>query len=71
VGSKADAECVAEALENFSSGIQQDSERWTVVVAQDDLDYASLFAALEGCLRDNAIPSVKVSLGDRRYVMEA
>jgi len=40
------------------------------VVAQDDLDFASLFAALEGCLRDNAIPSVRVRLGDRSYVME-
>ena len=70
VGSKAEAECVAEALENFGSGLQQDSERWVVVVAQDDLDFASLFAALEGCLRDNAIPSVRVRLGDRSYVME-
>lgn len=70
VGSKADAECVADALENFGSGLQQDSGRWTVVVAQDELDFASLFAALEGCLRDNAIPAVRVSVGDRNYVME-
>ena len=70
VGSKAEAECVAEALENFGSALEQDRERWVVVVAQWELDFASLFAALEGCLRDNAIPSVRVRLGDRSYVME-
>ena len=70
VGSKAEAECVAEALENFGSALEQDRERWVVVVAQWELDFASLFAALEGCLRDNAMPAVRVSVGDRNYVME-
>jgi len=70
VGSKVEAEFVAEALENFGSALRQRRRRWAVVVAQDDLDFASLFAALEGCLRENAIAAVRVSVGDRNYVME-
>jgi hypothetical protein len=70
VGSKAEAECVAEALASFGSALEQDRERWAVVVAQWELDFASLFAALEACLRDNAIPAVRVTVGDRNYVME-
>jgi hypothetical protein len=70
VGTKAEAECLAGALENFGSRLQQRGETWAVVVGQDDLDFASFFAALDDCLRDNAIPAIRVSFGDRNYVME-
>jgi hypothetical protein len=58
------------ALENFGSGLQQRGETCAVVVPQDDLDFASFFAALDDCLRDNAIPAIRGSFGNRNYVME-
>jgi hypothetical protein len=69
LGSKDKAGCVAEALEAFGSELVNRGGRWRVIV-QDDFEPTALLVALEDCLRDNGIPSVKVSLGNRRYVME-
>ena len=71
VSSKAEAECVAAALGNFGSDLGERRGRWTVAVAQADLDFVTLFAALEDCLHENAIPAVRVGVGNRTYVMEA
>jgi hypothetical protein len=69
VGSKDEAECVAAALENFGSELENPGRRWRVIV-QDDVELAPLIPPLEDCLRDNGIPSVKVTVGSRRYVMQ-
>jgi hypothetical protein len=69
VGSKDEAECVAAALENFGSELENAGRRWRVIV-QDDVELVPLIPALEDCLRDNRIPSVKVSVGNRKYVMQ-
>jgi hypothetical protein len=69
VGSKDEAECVAKALETFGSELVNHGGRWRVII-QDDFEPTALLAALEDCLRNNGIPSVKVSLENRRYVME-
>jgi len=37
---------------------------------QDDVELAPLIPALGECLRDNRIPAVKVSVGNRKYVMQ-
>jgi hypothetical protein len=68
VGSKDEAECVAAALKNFGSELVNPGGNWRVIV-RDDVELAPLIPALEDCLRDNRIASVKVSVGNRRYVM--
>ena len=69
VGSKDEAECVAAALKNFGSELVNPGGNWRVIV-QDDVELAPLIPALGECLRDNRIPAVKVSVGNRKYVMQ-
>jgi hypothetical protein len=70
LGSKAMAECVAEALADFGGELEEASGTWTVIVPQDDLAFDPFFDALEECLRGNGIHSVRLSVGDQKYVME-
>jgi hypothetical protein len=70
-GSEADAECVAEALGAFGCDVAEASGTWKVTVSRPDLPLAPVLSALEQCLGDNGIASVKVSLDGRTYVMEA
>jgi hypothetical protein len=71
VGLKYEAECVARELEEFGSDLQHRDGEWVVAVAQPELlELPGLLAALDKCLRDNAISSVRVVIGERTYVME-
>jgi hypothetical protein len=71
VGSKSEAECVARELEAFGSNLQHREGKWVVAAAQPELlELPTLLAALDKCLRDNAISSVRVVIGERSYVME-
>ena len=70
-GSKYDAECVARELEEFGSDLQHRDGKWVVALAQSQLlELPALLAALDKCLDDNAISSVRVVIGERSYVME-
>ena len=70
LGKKAAAECVAEALAEFGGELEESHGRWTVTVAERDVEFHRLFDALEACLRDNGIVAVKIAVGKRSYVME-
>ena len=68
-GSKATAECIADALEQFGAQLGKSRDRWTVKVAEDDFEVAPLFAALEDCLTAYGIDSVQVNFGKLKYLM--
>ena len=71
VGSKYQAECVARELEDFGSDLQRRDGKWVVAAAQPQLlELPALLAALDKCLYENEISSVRVEIGDRSYVME-
>jgi hypothetical protein len=67
--SRATAECIAEALEEFGSEFGKSGERWAVKVVRDDFEIAPLFVALEDCLNAYGIHSVQVNFGERKYLM--
>ena len=71
VGSKYEAECVARELEDFGSDVQHPDGKWVVAAANPELlELPALLAALDKCLHDNEISSVRVVIGERSYVME-
>jgi hypothetical protein len=67
--SEASAECVAHAMEAFGGALRRRRGRWIVKVPEHDSEFVPLLQALEGCLSDNEIALVKISVGNRRYVM--
>ena len=67
--SRATAECIAEALEEFGTEVRKTRDRWTVTVVHEDFEVGPLFVALEDCLTAYGIHSVQVNFGKRRYLM--
>jgi hypothetical protein len=70
LGAQADAECVAHALDDFDSELTENGGRWTVTASYDAAALGPVLDALQECLADNGIHSVRVSVDDRKYVME-
>lgn len=67
--SKDEAACIARELERSEPELSQVTQTWTVTVEKPDIP--ELFNALEVCLTQNGISSVRVTVNDRPYVMEA
>jgi hypothetical protein len=67
--SEATAQCIAEALAEFETALQNEGERWAVRVDHDEFEVAPLFSALEECLSANGIHAVHVTFGKRKYLM--
>jgi len=54
-----------------ASDLQHRDGKWAVAAAQPELlELSGLLAALDKCLHDNAISSVRVVIGERSYVTE-
>jgi hypothetical protein len=67
-----DAECVADALHEYSPEVEHDEVDWAVVISapSEGAMVTDLLSALKQCLDEQEIPSVKVTIAERSYVME-
>ena len=66
---RADAECIAQALDAPLSGAPSGWRVTLEIEASSDL--GRFLTALQSCLDEQAIPMVTVVVDDDRYVMEA
>jgi hypothetical protein len=67
-----DAECIADALSAYGCEVEHEDDVWivTALAPPDGAAVTRLLAALKACLDDNQIPSIKMRLDARSYVME-
>jgi hypothetical protein len=63
---------VSAALSHYGSQVEPDDDAWAVLIpapAEASM-LAALLRALEDCLDENEIRSVKVTIDEQSYVME-
>jgi hypothetical protein len=70
-GRRDEAECICEALVEYGGEVKRERERWIVELPGTKApELSAVLGALKGCLDENAIASVKVSIDGQAYAME-
>jgi hypothetical protein len=66
-----DAECIREALREYGSEVEPESERWAVHLPTPSTpELSPVLAALKACLDEEGIESVNVTVDGQAYLME-
>jgi hypothetical protein len=66
-----DAECIRDALREYGSEVESESERWAVRVPTPSApELSAVLAALKACLDEEGIGSVNVTIEGQAYLME-
>ena len=67
-----EADCISGALAPYDASVQPEGGLWLVSVSDAPAtpDVTALLDALQACLEQNRIPTVRVVLDERSYVME-
>jgi hypothetical protein len=66
-----DAECIGDALREYGSEVEPDSERWVVQIpAPSAPELTAVLAALKACLDEEGIGSVNLTIDGQDYLME-
>ena len=63
-----DAVCVAEALSEWGTSVEERGSEWDVHVEGRSLAIGELITALHKCLAENDIPLVSVTIDGRTYM---
>jgi hypothetical protein len=69
---RADATCIAAALADFESRIETEHDEWVVVVPAvvSNALTTAVLDALQSCVHDSEVASVRVTIDGHTYVME-
>lgn len=67
--SRRDAECVAGALGDFQTRLEQEGELWIVDVVASIGVRPRMMSALKACLDENDIDSATVTFDERSYLL--